>query len=141
MGLHRAQDVVEEPHRPNHMSAFVKHALGPVPQGCVGDLSARGHPLIGKVFQDLRRPNDWHVSSFTDPGDSVDVGVPKGGVLSVGAAVKLARTSSSQDFQSSIRPPTSKNCELDVSNFLIIHKKRLDLPENRGINVAETSNL
>src|SRR6186713_2286864 len=58
-----------------------------------------------------------------------------------GFAVKLTRTSSSQDFQSSIRPPTSKNCELDVSNFLIIHKKRLDLPENRGTNVAETGNF
>ena len=53
----------------------------------------------------------------------------------------LARTSFSQDSQSSIRPPTSKDCELYISNFLIIHKKRLDLPENRGINVAETSNL
>src|SRR5688572_8793425 len=66
---------------------------------------------------------------------------PREGVLSVGSAVKLARTGSSQDFQSSIRTLTSQDCEFDISNLLIIHKKRLDLPENRGVDVAETRNF
>ena len=70
VGLHAAEDVVENAHGGDDVRALVEHdALGALAHGGVGDFRARRDAGLRERFEDLRRPDHRHVRGLADPQD------------------------------------------------------------------------